>query len=100
MATKVDTFVELAEDELSDIRQQAERLAARSQTLYNRWNALGKLTMTGWATYNWADKPYTAAELAAALNGLVLVVETADAVTLSNIHTASKPIDRIVKASL
>lgn len=100
MATKVDTFVTLAEDELSDIRQQAERLAAKAQTLSNRWTALGKTNMTDWATYNWAGKPYTAAELAAALNGLNTVIDTADAVNLLNFHTATKAIDKIVKASL
>ena len=100
MATKVDTFVELAEDELSSIRLDAERLALKAQVLSNRWTALGKINMAGWADYNWAGKPYTAAELVAALGGLTIVVDTADAVTLANLHTAFKGIDRIVKASL
>ena len=100
MATKVDTFVTLAEGELTQIRQRMEALAADAQTLSNRWSALGKLNMTGWVDYNWADKPYTAAELAAALNGLELVIDTADGVKLTNAHTACKAIDRIVKASL
>lgn len=100
MATKVDVFVELVEDELSLIRAQAEQLALNAQKLNNRWVALGKLTMTGWAEYNWAGKPYTSAELAAALNGLALTIETAAAVNLTNLHTATPAIDRIVKASL
>ena len=100
MASKVDTFVELAEDELSAIRADAERLAARAQSLSNRWAALGKGTMTGWTEYTWANKPYTAAELLAALNGLTLPIETAAGVTLANLHTATPAVDRIVKASL
>jgi hypothetical protein len=100
MATKVDTFVELAEDELSAIRADAERLALKAQVLNNRWTALGKITMVGWAEYNWAGKPYTAPELAAALNGLAGTIETASAVNLTNLHTATVAIDRIVKASL
>lgn len=98
MASKVDTFVELAEDELSAIRADAERLALRAQVLSNRWAALGKLNMAGWAGYNWDGKPYTAAELAAALNGLAGTIETAAGVNLTNLHTTA--LDRIVKASL
>jgi hypothetical protein len=100
MATKVDTFVTLAESELTQIRQRMEALAADAQALSNRWSALGKLNMTGWTDYTWDNKPYTASELAAALNGLELVVDTADGVKLTNAHTACKAIDRIVKASL
>ena len=47
-----------------------------------------------------ANKPYTAAELLAALNGLTLPIETAAGVTLANLHTATPAVDRIVKASL
>lgn len=100
MATKVDTFVELAEDELTSIRKRMETLAADAQVLYNRWSVLGKLTMPGWTEYNWDGKPYTSTELGAALNGLVIMIDTADGVNLTNAHTAMKAIDRIVKASL
>lgn len=100
MATKVDVFVELAEDELSAIRSQIEQVALRAQVLNNRWSALGKVAMVGWAEYGWAGKPYTAAELAAALNGLAGTIDTAAGVNLTNIHTAAVALDRITKASL
>lgn len=100
MASRVDTFVELAEDELTAIRMLLEQAAGKAQSLSNRWTALGKGNMTGWAEYNWAGKPYTAAELLAALNGLNLTVDTADAVTAATLNTAPKFVDRIVKASL
>ena len=100
MASKVDVFVEQAQDELTAIRQQIEAVALRAQVLNNRWSALNKVNMPGWADYNWAAQPFTAAELAAALNGLAMVVETVDGVNLTNIHTACKAVDRIVKATL
>ena len=64
--------------------------------------AAGDFTVSkdGGAFANWAAQPFTAAELAAALNGLALVVETTDGVNLTNIHTACKAIDRIVRAML
>lgn len=100
MATKVDTFVELASSELSSIRHKLEQAAIEAQVLANRWQALGKTNMPGWAEYGWASKPFTATELTAALNGLSVVIDTADGVALTNVHTACKAVDKIVKASL
>lgn len=100
MASKVDTFVTQAAQDLAAIRKQSERLALDAQVLYNKWQALGKTNMAGWAAYTWATQVFTAAELAAALNGLNTVIDAADAVNLTNLHTATKVIDRIVKAGL
>ena len=99
MATKVDRFVEESEGELQGIKGLLEQVALRAQVLVNRWAALGKQNMAGWAEYTWASKPYTAAELQAALNGLNVAFTDADATNLTNIHT-SRPIDKIVKAGL
>lgn len=99
MATKVDSFVERAAAELAAIRAELERTAGRAQALSNRWAALGKTTMPGWAEYNWVGQPFTAAELAAALNGLAQVIDSADATSVTNIN-AAKVVDKIVKASL
>jgi hypothetical protein len=98
MASKVDVFVERSEAELASIRQDLEIVSRKAQSLANRWAALGKTTMAGWAEYGWASKPYTAAELAIALNGLSANFP-ADSANLTNINT-SVPVDRIVKASL
>lgn len=100
MTTKVDSFVTDSAAELTNIRKRIEEVALDCQVLANRWQALGKTNMPGWAEYNWAGMQFTAAELAAALNGLNVAVATEDAVTLLNIHTASKAVDRIVKAGL
>lgn len=100
MATKVDSFVTEAAAELTDIRRRIEQVALDAQVLANRWTALGKTNMPGWAEYNWEGMQFRATEMAVALNSLALVVETADAVTLQNMHTALKPVDRIVKAGL
>lgn len=100
MASKVDTFIEQAETEMTQIRQRIQQAALDAQVLANRWAALGKNNMAGWTEYAWGGKPYTEAELRAALNGLSVVVDTADAVSLLNMHTAMRAIDRIVKASL
>jgi hypothetical protein len=97
MASKVDTFVELATGELSAIRRQLEQVALDAQKLSNRWAALGRINMPGWAEYPWASQPFSAAELAAALNSLALALPAET--TLSNIHTVG-PADKIVKASL
>jgi hypothetical protein len=98
MASKVDTFVEQSKGELTAIWQQLEQAAIRAQVLANRWQSLGKLNMPGWAEYGWASQPFTAAELAAALNGLSVNLP-ADTTNLTNIHVA-QPVDKIVKASL
>lgn len=98
MATKADIFVEEATDELSAIRRRIEQVALDCQVLANRWQALGKTNMEGWAGYGFVR--FTAAELAQALNGLTQVVDTADGVTLANMHTQAKALDKIVKAGL
>ncbi|GEM_PF-2695587 len=100
MASKVDTFVTEAAVELTSIRKRIEQVALDAQVLANRWQALGKTNMAGWAEYNWAGMQFTATELAQALNGLSTVVDTADGVSLVNMHTQAKAIDRIVKAGL
>lgn len=99
MATKVDTFVEHAAGELAAIRRELETVAGLAQALSNRWTALGKTNMAGWAEYNWAGQPFTAAELAAALNGLAATIDTADAAAVVSLGTG-KAVDKIVKASL
>ena len=73
--------------------------ATMAQALGNRWAALGKTNMPGWAEYNWAGHPYTAAELAAALNGLAAPIVEADATAITNLGTG-RAVDKIVKASL
>lgn len=98
MATKVDVFVERAAGELAAIRQELERVAGMAQALNNRWTALGKVNMPGWAEYNWTAHPFSATELALALNGLVANFPV-DSTNLTNVN-ASVPVDRIVKASL
>ena len=99
MATKVDTFVTRATSELTAIRTELERVAGMAQALNNRWTALGKTNMTGWAEYNWAGQAFTAAELAAALNGLAQTIVEADGTAITSLGTG-KAVDRIVKASL
>lgn len=98
MANKVDVFVEQAADELTAIRRKLEDAAIAAQVLANRWQALGRVNMAGWAEYGWDAQPFTAAELAAALNGLSNNLP-ADTTNLTNIHT-SQPVDKIVKAGL
>lgn len=98
MATKVDSFVERAASELAAIRAELERVAGMAQALNNRWVALNKINMPGWAEYNWAGQAFSASELAAALNGLAGNF-AADTTSLTNINV-SVPVDRIVKASL
>lgn len=99
MATKVDSFVERAAGELAAIRAELERVAAMAQALNNRWVALGKVNMPGWAEYNWAGQAFSAAELAAALNGLAAPIAEADATAITNLGTG-RAVDKIVKASL
>lgn len=100
MTTKVDKFVTEASLELADIRTDFEQVALKAQVLVNRWAALGKTNMDGWAGYNWSGMQFTAAELATALNGLSQVIDTTDGVNLTNVHTACKAVDKIVKAGL
>lgn len=99
MASKVDSFVERAAAELAAIRAECERMAGMAQALNNRWVALGKVNMTGWVDYNWAGQAFTAAELAAALNGLAQPIVEADAMSLVSLGTG-KAVDKIVRASL
>lgn len=99
MATKVDSFVERAASELAAIRAELERVAGLAQSLSNRWVALGKAQMPGWAEYNWNGQAFTAAELAAALNGLNAPIVEADATAITSLGTG-KAVDKIVKASL
>jgi len=98
MAGKCDKFVEEAKGELVAIRRKLEDAAIQAQVLANRWQALGRTNMAGWAEYGWASQPFTAAELAAALNGLSNNLP-ADTTNLTNIHV-SQPVDKIVKAGL
>lgn len=99
MADKTDAFVTSAVPELQEIKRLLEQAAIKSQVLANKWQALGKTSMSGWETYNWAGRQFDKGELATALNGLTVALVTEDAVNLTNLHTA-KPIDKIVKAGL
>ena len=100
MATKLDAFVTDAAAELTSIRRRIEEIAVDAQVLANRWQVLGKTNMAGWAEYNWAGMPCAAAELAQAINGLSVTIDTADGVNLTNMHTQAKAADKIVKAGL
>lgn len=99
MATKVDSFVTRATSELTAIRAELERVAGMAQALNNRWVALNKINMPGWAEYNWAGQAFSASELAAALNGLAAPIVEADATSIMNLGTG-KAVDKIVRASL
>jgi len=96
MAEKTDNFVTGALVDLAEMKNQMERLASQAQELTNRWAALNKTNMSGYATYNWETYPFTQVEFTAAMNSLI---NDLAGVTLNTINTTG-PIDKIVKLGL